>query len=106
MIKVISKNILFIISYLTLCYAFGYDEILSMNPSGDHIWRPSDGLSMAYTYYSEGNDFLEPKMLNQPGNDGRAVGEFPILYFELHNFIRFLVKVIQFTAWPVGLLDS
>ncbi len=107
MIKVISKNILFIISYLTLCYAFGYDEILSMNPSGDHIWRPSDGLSMAYTYYSEGNDFLEPKILNQPGNDGRAVGEFPILYFgvaQLYKVFGQSDSIYRLTCWIIGFL--
>ena len=78
-----------------------------MNPSGDHIWRPSDGLSMAYTYYSEGNDFLEPKMLNQLGNDGRAVGEFPILYFgvaQLYKVFGQSDSIYRLTCWIIGFL--
>jgi hypothetical protein len=106
-VESILKNIAFIFLYFFLCYSIGYLEILSSNPNGDHVWRQSDGLSMAYIYYSEENSFLEPKMLNQLSNAGKAVGEFPILYYgvaQLYKVFGQSDSIYRLTCWLIGFL--
>ncbi|MFT7084382.1 MAG: 4-amino-4-deoxy-L-arabinose transferase-like glycosyltransferase [Vicingaceae bacterium] len=62
---------------------------------------------MAYIYYSEENSFLEPKMLNQLSNDGKAVGEFPILYYgvaQLYKVFGQSDSIYRLTCWLIGFL--
>ena len=46
-----------------------------------HQWRQTDAYSITYNYYAEGMHFFEPKMHNQTSKAGKAVGEFPIIYY-------------------------
>ncbi|MEY3238432.1 MAG: hypothetical protein RI883_2533 [Bacteroidota bacterium] len=46
-----------------------------------HQWRQSDAYSITYNYYAEGMHFFEPKIHNQTSKEGKAVGEFPIIYY-------------------------
>ncbi len=46
-----------------------------------HQWRQTDAYSITYNYYAEGMHFFEPKIHNQTSTEGKAVGEFPIIYY-------------------------
>lgn len=50
-------------------------------PRSIHQWRQTDGYSLALNYYHGGMNFFEPKIHYQGSKDGKAVGEFPILYY-------------------------
>ena len=53
-----------------------------MGPCSDHAWRQGDSYSFALTYFYEDNKLFEPSLLftGEQGH-GRAVSEFPIIYF-------------------------
>lgn len=55
--------------------------MLNSPANGVHAWRQTDGLSIALKYYEEGNGLFEPKMHNVLSNEGKAAGEFPLLYY-------------------------
>ena len=67
---------------IVLCaILIGITSNLSAPPNLLHQWRQCDGLSMSINYYEEGLDFFNPQIHFQHSHDGRAVGEFPILYY-------------------------
>ena len=85
-----------------MCFYLSYPEILTLNPNGDHIWRQTDGLAIAHEYYINQNSFWEPSMLNQLHSEGKAVGEFPILYFsvsKLYNIFGQSDTVYRLFCW-------
>ena len=75
-----SRLFIAIILLLTLADFGGF---LNKGPRNMHTWRQADCVSLTYLYY-EGNDFLEPEMHLQLGDDytsGKSAGELPILYY-------------------------
>ncbi|MGB0165942.1 MAG: ArnT family glycosyltransferase [Luteibaculum sp.] len=56
-------------------------EYIQRGPFSIHAWRQSDCLSMALNYYQFNLPLLEPQIHHLLGGEGKAVGEFPILYF-------------------------
>ena len=71
-----------------MCFYLSYPEILTIKPNGDHIWRQTDGLAIAHEYYKSQHSFWEPSMLNQLHYEGKAVGEFPILYYAVSKLYK------------------
>lgn len=74
-------NLIFSLLFFSLCFFYDYFNILNQPADGIHVWRQTDGLSMALKYYEDGNGLFEPKMHNQLNNNGKAVGEFPIMFY-------------------------
>lgn len=75
-------KISFTVIFLFLFFFMGYNRLWSTGPCSTHTWRQSDSYSFALTYYYDDNNFLEPSILfiGESGH-GRAISEFPILYF-------------------------
>lgn len=55
--------------------------VMYSGPWGIHIMRQSDSLSFASQYYNHGFHFFEPQLFNLKNADGKAVCEFPLLYY-------------------------
>lgn len=60
---------------------YGYGELLNAPPIGPHQWRQTDCAALADNYYARGMHFSEPAVYHVLGGEGKAVGEFPILYY-------------------------
>lgn len=73
--------ILFFVSLLLIFLYLDYQTILFLRPQSLHFIRQTDCLSFVSTYYNMGMDFFEPRMLSLRSTDGKAIGEFPILYY-------------------------
>ncbi len=95
--------ILFFISLLAVFFFLDYQNILFLRPQSLHFIRQTDCLSFVSTYYNLGMDFFEPRMLSLRSVDGKAIGEFPILYYITallyklvgeHEFILRLINII------------
>lgn len=77
------KSIFILILLLFVFLGFSYDSILESLPSGQHLWRQTDCLSITQ-HYAEGASFWEPEMhvqLADNNTSGKTAGEFPILYY-------------------------
>ena len=60
---------------------YGFPSILPLEPQGPHIWRQSDGASMAWHFYQSTVNLFQPEIHNQITGDGQTAGEFPIIYW-------------------------
>ena len=99
---------IFIFVLLALSFVYGYHKILFLRPQSVHQWRQCDCLSLTSCYYQDGNSLLEPAIHNLGEGSGKAVGEFPLLYYLVaqlwkifgpHEFIyRLLVILIAFSG--------
>ena len=78
--SVLTHLFFFVFAVLLLFY-YDYFTLLTSPPVGTHIWRQTDSLSFAWTYWKNGLDFFHPQLLNRSFGDGYAVSEFPILQF-------------------------
>ncbi|MCU0327862.1 MAG: hypothetical protein MUE53_02625 [Chitinophagales bacterium] len=72
---------LVVVFLLLMGFTHGGFGFLHADICGQHIWRQSDGISIAYRYYQENLSFWTPKFLNEMRSQGMQVGEFPIYYF-------------------------
>lgn len=87
-----------------------YHNILFFSPQSIHFIRQTDCLSFVLTYYNSGMNFFEPRMLNLNSIDGKAIGEFPILYYLTAVFYKifgeheFFLRLINLTIITTGLL--
>ncbi len=75
---------LFIIIFIALFVLFNLHRTFFLPPQSIHIWRQTNSLSLTLNYYQYDLPFFEPEMHNQLsdyGNSGKAVGEFPIIYY-------------------------
>ncbi len=75
------QNTLFVFLLLVVYIFYNYYEILFLKPQGIHFIRQTDSLSFVLGYYKYGMNFFEPKGLNLINSGGKAVSEFPILYY-------------------------
>ncbi|MDB5283194.1 MAG: hypothetical protein JWO06_2269 [Bacteroidota bacterium] len=80
-----------------------------MRPQGIHQWRQCDGASFARNYYYDSMNFFEPKINGIFGNNGKMVGEFPIIYYtaaclyKVFGFHEFLLRLISLILFFIGL---
>ena len=95
--------ICFLTALFVISLIYGYHNIIDNPPYSIHQWRQADGLSIALNYYKEGMNFFEPKIHFIYSADGRAVGEFPIIYY-LNAAIWKITGQSHFTARLINLL--
>lgn len=86
------------IFFLIIFQLADFYKVFDVLPRGTHQWRQCDGYSMAINYYQEGTPLLEPKVHFQGSLDGKAVGEFPILYFMDAQLWKLIGKQSIFAA--------
>lgn len=100
-------SVAFFIAFLTLSFLYGYFDMINQPADGVHVWRQSDGLSMALKFYEDGNSLFEPKMHNQLNDEGMAAGEFPILYYivgKLYHIFGVNIWVFRSVWWLISFL--
>lgn len=94
---------IFLLALVGISFLYGYHIIIFDPPYSSHLWRQIDGLSLALNYYNEGMNFFEPKIHFQYSEQGRAIGEFPIVYY-LNAAIWKITGQSYFTARLLNLL--
>jgi hypothetical protein len=94
--SVLTHLFFFVLAVLLLFY-YDYFTLLTSPPVGTHIWRQTDSLSFAWTYWKNGLDFFHPQLLNRSFGDGYAVSEFPILQY----LIAILYSIFGF-HWAIS----
>jgi len=102
------ENLLFLLIFLAMFFYYGLHESMFYPPQSVHVWRQTNSLSLTQNYYQHNLPFFQPEMHNQFGNEGtsgKAVGEFPIIYFLVaqlwdlfgkHEWIFKLVHILIF----------
>lgn len=86
-----SGALLFVLGFVLLCSVYEYGRVMNMPPSAHHLSRQTTGLSLAYTYWDKGNDLLDPQLQHLFADQltsGRAVAEFPLLYYVVGQIWR------------------
>ena len=79
--KRVSSILIFLGAFAWMSIDYGIVDIFSKRPQSLHQWRQTDCLSFTENYYSFGAKFNEPQVHNMASTEGKASGEFPILYF-------------------------
>ena len=99
----------FIVSSVIIFLFLDYHNILFYRPQSIHFMRQTDCLSFVVTYYNYGMNFFEPRVLNLNSDNGKAIGEFPILYYLTAVFYKifgeheFFLRLINLSIVTVGL---
>ena len=75
------KNLIFILLFILVSFLYKLQISIKYPPSSIHQWRQADALSITKNYFEEGMHFFEPKIHFQASIEGKAVGEFPIIYY-------------------------
>ena len=75
------KNLIFILLFILVSFLYKLQISIKYPPSSIHQWRQADALSITKNYFEEGMHFFEPKIHFQASLEGKAVGEFPIIYY-------------------------
>jgi hypothetical protein len=75
------QNILFIAILVVIAFLFNQPKYIDHPPRSAHQWRQSDAYSITLNYYNDGMDFFKPSIHLQQSDGGKAVGEFPIIYY-------------------------
>jgi len=105
--------IIFTISFILLCFAYHYPEILNKRPQGLHQWRQCDGLSITMNYFKENRPFFSPVVHSQEADEGKSgatISEFPIIYYLVGNIWKitghheYIFRLIDIIIMFLGLL--
>lgn len=105
-------NIFFVLVFVALFFFYGLNESLFYPPQSVHIWRQTNCISIAQNYYQHNLLLLEPEIHNQfcdGGTSGKAVGEFPIIYFTVAKLWKvfgkheWIFKLVQISFLFIGL---
>jgi len=97
------RNYVFILLLIAVYCFLDFQTILFLRPQSIHFFRQTDSLSFAANYYKNGLNFFQPQVFNLQSTDGKALGEFPILYyltavfyriFNEHEFILRLITIV------------
>jgi hypothetical protein len=108
----IRKNVwvlLFIIITVVVIANKGYETFL-FRPCSAHQWRQSDGASYALNYYQNNIDFLPSQVHHRHAMDGKAMSEFPIVYYlaaqlyKIFGFYDYFIRLIHFSIFVIGLI--
>lgn len=78
------------VALVILFFFYGYHNLLSLEPQSIHQWRQADCASLIWNYYDTNWNLFTPSLHNQVLNNGRTVGEFPILYYISGMLMRLL----------------
>jgi len=99
-----------LLALFVVFFYLGFDEIYYLPPQSTHHWRQSDGFSMAVNYYQFNLSLFKPEMHHILGGNGRAVGEFPILYyitgklFHIFGISYSVFRIVHFLPFMLSLL--
>jgi hypothetical protein len=102
------QNFLFVFLLVIIYIFYNYQEILFLRPQGIHFIRQTDSLSFVRGYYKYGMNFFEPKALNLLSEEGKAVSEFPILYYVtaclyfIFGEKEFILRLINISIVSIG----
>jgi hypothetical protein len=86
---------IFLFAFIGICLYYHFIEITALRPSGFHVWRQCDCLSVALNYYQNGMDFFRPSIHNLLADgctSGYSASEFPLIYF----FVALLWKIFGY----------
>lgn len=103
-------QVLFTLSLLIIFYLFDFQTKLFTPPHGIHFIRQTDCLSFVSNYYHHGFDFFSPQLFTLNNDNGKAVCEFPILYYitALLCLVAyepvFILKLLTLTIVSIGFL--
>ena len=75
------KNLIFILLFILVSFLYKLQVSIKYAPSSIHQWRQADALSITKNYFEEGMHFFEAKIHFQGSIEGKAIGEFPIIYY-------------------------
>ncbi len=100
--KLNSTHVL-LLALLVISLFYGYQKTIVRGPYSNHQWRQSDALSITQNYYQDGMRFFEPRMHLQESIDGKAAGEFPLIYY-VNAAIWHITGPSHFEARLVNLL--
>ena len=95
---------------LVLFFYYGFHQTLSLPPKGPHVWRQSDCASLAWHFYSTDANLFSPHIHNHILGNGKAVGEFPIVYWTVGMLYRIfgpheaIFRLINILLLWIGLL--
>lgn len=107
-------NILFISVFVGLFFIFGLNEKMFYPPQSVHLWRQTNCTSLTQNYFQYDLPFFKPEMHNQlceGGYSGKAVGEFPIIYYFVAQLWKtfgkheWIFKLVQITILFLGLFS-
>lgn len=73
--------LLYVSALFVMLIATNYFQYLLSPVGGVHYWRQSDSGAFVAYYYEHGMNFFNTGTYNAGSNEGRAVSEFPILYY-------------------------
>ncbi|NLB25935.1 MAG: glycosyltransferase family 39 protein [Bacteroidales bacterium] len=103
---------IFSMVFIALFIIFNLNRTFLLPPQSIHIWRQTNSLSLTLNYYQYDLPLFEPEMHNQlsdHGNSGKAVGEFPIIYYlvgklwKITGHKEWLFRTLQILILFVGL---
>lgn len=75
------QSVLFFVLMFVLVLLFGQNKSMDHPPRSVHQWRQSDAYSMTLNYYHGAMDLFSPSIHLQASTEGKAVGEFPVIYY-------------------------
>lgn len=100
----------FVLFLLGCFYLFHWSEILFMGPTGIHVWRQTDSLTIVQNYYYDGQSFFEPR-----NSDFRydaydiTLTEFPIYYYisawcwKFFGESYFILRLLHLSTFLLGI---
>ncbi len=91
--------IFFLLISMPVFGLIGLWDILWMGPRGLHFMRQTDSLSFVMGYYQFEVPFWEPRIYNLVGQDGKAAGEFPWLYYLLAQVFKLTGPKLYLLRW-------
>lgn len=97
-------NALFVLVFAAMFLYYGLHETMFYPPQSVHVWRQTNCLSLTQNYYQDDLPLFKPEQHNQfgdGGTSGKAVGEFPIIYYTVAQ----LWKVFGKHIWIFKLLQ-
>lgn len=107
------KTVVFLLSFLVLCFYYQVDDIMDAYPQSVHIWRQTNSLSLTQNYYQDNLPFFKPAVHNQfcdDGISGQSIDEFPVVYYGVATLWKifgnhiWIFRVVQILILFCGLL--
>jgi len=109
LLKIDKYDLGFLGVLLGVFYFFNFHHYFFLPSQGVHFIRQTDSLSFVSNYYENGFHFFEPSIYNLMSVNGKAVCEFPLIYYctSLLYLIfgekEFLLKTIHLAIFFIGL---
>ena len=101
---------IFTVSFACLATFLDMPRIMNFAPISAHMWRQSDGASIAMNYATDGLDFFKPRIHNLTHHDDpHTVGEFPATYYIAAVFYKifgqhdFILRGLHLLVFAIGL---